>query len=86
MVCLLSLLALGGVALPGYAAFMASAKYNRDRATQLVVLLKGCAYGNAGTKVRVSIPECERLCKAGMAKVFEWQDQIVRKGSKCQPK
>ena len=61
---------------------MARAKYNRDRATMFVVLTKGCAYGQAGDKVRVSMPEGERLCLQGMAKVYEWKDSILRKGNR----
>lgn len=55
--------------------------------TQLVKLLKGCVYGNAGEVVRLDYREAIRACEKGLARIHDWtppQRKVsvdVRKGA-----
>lgn len=53
----------------------------------LVVLLKGCAYGKAGDRIRLPFKQAEKLCLKGTARIVDsWRDDISRKETKWQPK
>lgn len=46
----------------------------------LVILLKGCAYGKAGDKLRLPAAEANRLIMKGTARIAEdWRSDMVRK-------